>query len=353
MNATSARATRLLALSLAVYRALLLLYPTRFRRAYATQMEQVFHMSCQQACRSGGALALAHVWRVTLGDLIVTALAEHIEEVTVMERRSLSRAAGLAGLIGGALLLLYGASELVYYAPDLANAILNPLRDPVAPWLALAQVSLVPLAWICVIVGLLGLYAFLAQQRSGMVWFAGAIAIVGACLGFFGSFSLLMAGWGSWNPTDLSIAHYYQLSGSRLPYLGALDLYGRILLGLGLLLTPIMLQRGVALGRLRVIIVTLGGVALIPYLYVYLAVPNYLVAHLSSGTKGYGVYPPLPQYPFSLPLPWGNNLLLLLLGIEIAFAIIWGIGLLLLGARFLRDEQRAAAQPIRPAPALS
>lgn len=352
MNATPARSTRLLTLSLALYRALLLLYPARFRRAYATQMAQVFHTSCQQACRVGGALALAHVWRVTLGDLIVTALAEHIEEVTVMERRSLNRAAGLAGLIGGALLLLYGLSELVYYAPDLANAVLNPLRDPVAPWLPWAQLSLVPLAWICVIVGLLGLYSSLARQRGAVIWLAGAVAIAGAGLGFVGGFSLLMAGWGSWNPTDLSIAHIYQLSGAHLPYLGALDLYGRMLVGLGLLLTPIMLPRGATLGRARVIIVTLGAVALIPYLYLYLAVPNYLLSHLSPGTKGYGVYPPLPQYPFSLPLPWGDNLLLLQLGLEIAFALVWGIGLLLLGIPFLRDGQPAVAQPTQPAPAV-
>lgn len=269
-----------------------------------------------------------------------------------MERRSLNRAAGLAGLIGGALLLVYGASESVYYAPNLANAILNPLRDPVAPWLPWAQVSLVPLAWICIVVGILGLYTRFAQWCGAIVWFPGAAAIIGAGLGLLGSFSLLMTGWGSWNPTDLSIAHFDQLSGNSLPYLGALDLYGRMLIGLGLLLTPIMLRRGAPLGRVRVIIVALGGVALLPYLYVYLAMPNYLMSHLTPGTEAYGVYPALPHYPFSLPLPWGDNLLLLLLGIEVVFALVWGVGLLALGARFLRGDQPAAAQPTQPAPAL-
>jgi hypothetical protein len=336
MNATPARSMRLLALSLALYRTLLLLYPARFRRAYATQMAQVFRTSCQRACREGGALALGHVWRVTLGDLFVTALAEHYEEVTEMERHSLNRAAGLAGLIGGALLLFYGLVE--------------PLTLVIfRPWLYWAQILIVPVSWASIVVSMLGLYALLAQRHGARVWLAGALALLGACLGLIGGVSIALAQWESTLALDLATVHFDQIIGEPLPYLSAFDLYGRMLVGLALLLTPLLFQRGAALKFVTTIMAALGLMALVPYLYLTLAVPNYIRAFIPN----YGVYPPLPRYPFTLPMPWFDHLGVVLVGVEAAFALIWGIGLLLLGIRFLRGWQPAAAQPTQPALGMS
>jgi hypothetical protein len=266
----------------------------------------------------------------------VTALAEHYEEVIVMERRSLARAAGLAGLIGAALLLLYGLVE------PLSLAIFRP-------WLYWAQILIIPVSWVAIAVSMLGLYALLAQYHGARVWLAGALALLGACLGLIGGVSIALAQWGSTLALDLATVHFNQLTGEPLPYLSAFDLYGRMLVGLALLLTPLLFQRAAALRLVTAIIVALGLVALVPYLYLSLAVPNYIHAFIPN----YGVYPPLPRYPFTLPMPWFDHLGLVLVSVETAFALIWGVGLLLLGIRFLRGWQPATAQPMGPALGMS
>jgi hypothetical protein len=131
-----------------------------------------------------------------------------------------------------------------------------------------------------------------------------------------------------------------------LPYLGSFDLYGRLLIGLALLVTPLLYQRGGSLKPVTAIIEALGLVALVPYLYLAVANANYTDIRIPN------YYPPLPRYPVTLPLPFANELGLVIFYVEIVFALIWGIGWLLLGARFLRGEQLAAARPA-PAPALS
>ncbi len=170
-GATSAHSTRLLALSLAFYRTLLLLYPARFRRAYATQMAQVFHTSCQQACREGGALALGHVWRITLGDLIVTALAERMESVMTPEvtraPAALYRATGLVSLVGIVLWII---------GPIVATASVTPMHlaggEP-----PFSVMMVLPIGWLFFIVGFVGLYTWLARQTGWLIWIPGAFAI--------------------------------------------------------------------------------------------------------------------------------------------------------------------------------
>ncbi len=350
MSATHASTeglTRLTRLSLAVYRALLLLYPARFRRAYATQMTQVFRASCSAAARRGGALGIAHVWRLTLGDLAVTALAERYEETIVMERRSLNRAAGLAGLIGGALLLFYGVIQLVYWMELLygSQRIASELfpGGPI-PWLLWALALAVPLVWVCVIAGMLGLLARLMAGHGVAAWLAGAGALIGAGLGLIGSLSLILGSWAQWsNPPDLGIDHFEQLGGGSLPYLGALDLYGRMVVGLSLLAVALMLFRGATSRKTAALTLLLGVSALLPYLYISLAVPGAIVA----GVK-YGGTP--PYTPITLPLPAGANLGLVIAMVEIVFSLVWGCCWLLLGARFLREERSAFAGVAPPSP---
>lgn len=331
--------------SVALYRALLLLYPARFRGVYGAQMAQVFRASCGRACREGGPAALARLWLRTLRDLLVTVIAERYEEDIVMEGRSLNRAAGLAGLIGGALLLVYALMDIIEIVSQPFERAVTNSFDPVLSLVNWAQTLLVPLSWACVFVGLLGLYALLARRRGPNVWLAGALALLGAGLGFLGSLSLTVAQWHSSLAWDLGTAHWAQMSGEQLPYLGALDVYGRLLIGLALLATPLLYQRSAPLKTVTAIIEALGLMALVPYLYLAIAIANYF-----DSIPNYGVYPALPRYPITLPLPFDP-----LLGIaylEIAFAVIWGVGWLLLGVRFLRGGQPAAARPA-PAPALS
>lgn len=79
MSALRAQPGRLVQASVALFRALLLLYPARFRRAYGEPMRQVFRASLLDAAQRGGAAGIAQLWLRTLGDLLLTALAERLE----------------------------------------------------------------------------------------------------------------------------------------------------------------------------------------------------------------------------------------------------------------------------------
>ena len=245
MSATPARTERLVTASLRVYQTLLLLYPPRFREAFAEQMALTFHDACRDATRAGGLPDLAHLWSVTLGDLLTSALAEHterIEEAFVMEQHTLSRAAGLAGLIGGALLLLYAAISILaigtYLAPNdtFYTSTLFDTRSALFLPVSWAQTMVMPLVWICAMVVIWGMIARFAPRGGTAVWLVGVATLLGAIMCFLGNVSQIIGGWNSWYyGHDTFFTYQSQLSGDPTPYLASLDLFGRMLVGAGLL----------------------------------------------------------------------------------------------------------------------
>jgi len=109
-----------------VYRGLLHLYPAEFRARFSDEMVQLFGDQLNDARIGGAPGGAARTWLRTLGDLAVTAASEHARrDRTVAHSLAAapsiaSRALGLAGILGGGLLL---AAFVVDIAPDL-----NPLR---------------------------------------------------------------------------------------------------------------------------------------------------------------------------------------------------------------------------------
>lgn len=106
-----------------VYRWLLHLYPAEFRARFADEMVQLFGDQLSET-RSGGAPAgTARTWLRTLGDLVMTAASEHTRRdrtvahsIATSSPSPSSRALGLAGISGGAVLL---AAFVIDIAPEL------------------------------------------------------------------------------------------------------------------------------------------------------------------------------------------------------------------------------------------
>jgi hypothetical protein len=94
---------RILHASDRLYRALLQLYPPRFRARFATEMTQVFRDSCHEAHRKRGGMGVMSRWAETALDLIVSVIDEHSQESFQMARTNLIRVLAMAGLVGGAL----------------------------------------------------------------------------------------------------------------------------------------------------------------------------------------------------------------------------------------------------------
>ena len=356
MSVASARTQRLVAASLTVYQTLLLLYPRRFRETFAEEMALTFHDACRDAVRTGGLPDLARIWWVTLGDLLASALSEHterIEEALMMEQHSLPRAAGLAGLIGGALLLLYAAINilaigniLVLYYNNSNSIALFDTRSALFLPVTWAPTLVMPVVWVCAIVVIRGMIAQFAPHGGRAVWIAGAVTLLGALMCFLGTLSLIIGNWNSWYYNhDMSSNYQMQLSGDPRPYLASLDLFGRMLVGAGLLALVVVAWR-LAPKRFLTIPLILGAVALLPHLYLYLAGPTAILQAVPAGDNFGGrlIWTPFTlPWPAVFPYPWT------ILIIDSLFALVWAIGLLLLGRGYLRGGQAAATQP---APAL-
>ena len=67
----------IVALSVRVYQALLLAYPTAFQREYGPHMAQLFRDCCLRAFRRGGPSGMVRLWLFTLLDLVHSVLEQH------------------------------------------------------------------------------------------------------------------------------------------------------------------------------------------------------------------------------------------------------------------------------------
>lgn len=77
------RVALLLAASVRLYGALLVLYPKNFRRRYSSEMRRDFEDLSREGIEEGGGTELARVWAATLLDLVVTALEERVTMLVV------------------------------------------------------------------------------------------------------------------------------------------------------------------------------------------------------------------------------------------------------------------------------
>lgn len=167
MSALRTRPTWLIRGSVALYRALLLLYPARFRVAYGAQMAQVFRASCGRASREGGVAALARLWLCTLGDLLLTALAERMEWTMTQAPSALYRATGLVSLVG---IVVWIVGPILI---GLGLALSGRTQSP-----PLSVMMLLPMGWLFFVIGFIGLYSWLARRCGALVWIPGVVAIV-------------------------------------------------------------------------------------------------------------------------------------------------------------------------------
>lgn len=95
-----------------VYRWLLRLYPVAFRDRFGDELTQLFDDQLRDARTGDAAAGIARTWLRTLADLAVTATAERVvRSRTVAHSLAVapplsSRVLGLAGIVGGATLLV-------------------------------------------------------------------------------------------------------------------------------------------------------------------------------------------------------------------------------------------------------
>lgn len=140
----------IVAVSVRVYQALLVAYPTKFQQEYGSHMLQVFRDSCLRTFHQSGTNGMARLWAVTLFDLIQSLVSEHTQKETFMTRSKFVRLSGWALMLGGITFILF----------FLGIYIEENVYDPLRRFQAFSQFSFLITVWVTPIlfsVGLLGL----------------------------------------------------------------------------------------------------------------------------------------------------------------------------------------------------
>ncbi|HEX8036805.1 MAG TPA: membrane protein insertase YidC [Ktedonobacterales bacterium] len=100
------------ALSNALYRCLLVLYPSAFRSIYGAEMAQVFRDRARDVYRTHGTVGILTLWPAALHDVIRAAVGEHLEQERQMSRKTLPFVGGLVVLLG--VFLAVAAPQALY-----------------------------------------------------------------------------------------------------------------------------------------------------------------------------------------------------------------------------------------------
>jgi len=145
-----------LSVSVRIYRALLVVYPKKFREHYETQMVQVFRDSFREAYHHNGIPGVIDLWLHTFADLLITAVIERLmERSQYMFSPKVTLWGGVAGLFSGMLWMMTG----------------------------LAPLSGAPTMVLALVLGLGGLVSLYSRQ-SGQ---GGKLGLAGFVLGLLGS----------------------------------------------------------------------------------------------------------------------------------------------------------------------
>jgi hypothetical protein len=220
-----------------VYAWLLRFYPAEFRARFAGDMVQLFRDQMRDARTGASAAGPARTWLRTLPDLVMTAASEHARRdrtvahsLATTSPSTASRVLGLAGILGGAVLL---AAFLFEISPEL-NAVriylfligamaivigVHRRQASVAPTVALlgAVPALLANAWYLAMM-------VLATNRPqpfagdfGLVFFAAAVAmqLTGAAFGLVTLRLGVVTRWGA-----LALAIGSLLAGTGIDRLG-------------------------------------------------------------------------------------------------------------------------------------
>lgn len=105
-----ARQSRLQTLNIGLFRLLLHLYPSAYRKSYRLKMARTFSDCCRYAFVEGGVVGLVKLWIPTFLDLSATAIDKHVEDGLLSSRLTIVRVASLGAMLGSGLIFATGWS---------------------------------------------------------------------------------------------------------------------------------------------------------------------------------------------------------------------------------------------------
>ncbi len=113
------------AFSVKMYEALLVVYPTKFQQEYGSEMLQVFQDCCLRAFRQNGTNGMIKLWALTLLDLFRSVISEHLHKEADMSKSQLIKFSGWAFILGSfAFITILEGSDAVAIPGSEISAIL-------------------------------------------------------------------------------------------------------------------------------------------------------------------------------------------------------------------------------------
>ena len=182
------------ALSVRIYRLLLIAYPSEFRREYGPHMLQLFRDSSLRVFHERGSSGMFSLWMLTLFDLFSTDVEEHLHRETNMTKEKFIRLSGWALILAAATLVVgfgLGGGETSYDDP-LGG------RDGFYEY---SQLILIPASMLFFTIGMFGLRARFGELVGGLGKFGLVIAPISGSVAFIASIALyaMVAAWiGPW-----------------------------------------------------------------------------------------------------------------------------------------------------------
>ena len=241
-----------------VYRSLLRLYPTDFRDRFSGEMVQLYHDKLRDARTGGASGGTVSAWLRLLGDVVVTAPAEHLRRNrkvahSVSSATPIStRALGLAGILAGVVVLIVFVIELPQelFPPRIVLMLLGSIalilavhrrQAAIAPTLALvgAIPAVLANAWYLALF-VLPMIGSLALFWAGVaLWLSiaafGAVTIRIGAVSRFGAFAVTLGAL----LTLTGIDRLGLVSESAQTIFNTVSQVGIVLLGLGWILLGI------------------------------------------------------------------------------------------------------------------
>ncbi len=214
-----------------IYRRLLRLYPTAFRARYAEPMAQLFADQLRDGREAGAPAGSLRLWARTVGDLITSALSQHLERDRTVARSAATvpsfsaRALGIAGVLAGLVLIIPAviAIDDVWYPPRimLFNALVIALaaglhrrQAAASPRLALTAGALVILAnvWFLGLV-MLGVGDVNPFGTSIGLVIVGSGVLLWTAAAMYGAASLAIGAFSRWGAILLVIGSLVGITG--------------------------------------------------------------------------------------------------------------------------------------------
>ena len=187
------------AFSISLYDTLLAAYPTRFRHAYGPHMAQVFRDCLLRSYRQAGLPGVLNLWTLTLIDYIKSVVGEHIQRGIHMSKSTFIRMSGWSLVLGAITYMvawLISIRDVPEYNPN------NFLSRPIDLYLEYATAILLPVTFLLLLVGMIGLYLRYRDDANSFGKFGLIVGVLGGLISLGAAIPLFSDGpewsWTAW-----------------------------------------------------------------------------------------------------------------------------------------------------------